>query len=288
MSPICIYGTVFNNVSTVQESVKSVFDPSYNIVIVDNFSKDGTYEKLLELRKDYNLNVYRFRSSRGKGRAYALQQCPDNSVTAYFDLDTRYNENFHKAVNLALNGLLLFGPILSYINVKEEILKRGNWRNLNYGEDIEFLSRQQISITFPLIIGSNEEVRNNGLYIQRERRYSKFWRIRVLKNIIDLYRGLAITPKDLISIYPYTKKYRILLYTLYIMSKIKGQYKNADPNNYVYFLKNAFNTMVDPQIYIKDFNVKETRPAVSSNILSYLQKMTNISIFMIKKYIDII
>lgn len=288
MSPICIYGTVFNNVSTVQESVKSVFDPSYNIVIVDNFSKDGTYEKLLELRKDYNLNVYRFRSSRGKGRAYALQQCPDNSVTAYFDLDTRYNENFHKAVKLALNGLLLFGPILSYINVKEEILKRGNWRNLNYGEDIEFLSRQQISITFPLIIGSNEEVRNNGLYIQRERRYSKFWRIRVLKNIIDLYRGLAITPKDLISIYPYTKKYGILLYTLYIMSKIKGQYKNADPNNYVYFLKNAFNTMVDPQIYIKDFNVKEMRPAVSSNILSYLQKMTNISISMIKKYIDII
>jgi len=52
---ICVYGTVYNNASYVEESIKSIYRPEYHVVIVDNYSTDGTWEKLLELRKGYNL-----------------------------------------------------------------------------------------------------------------------------------------------------------------------------------------------------------------------------------------
>ncbi|MUN28522.1 glycosyltransferase [Sulfuracidifex metallicus] len=182
MASICVYGTVFNIVNTFEDSVKFVWSPDYDIVIVDNYSKDGTWEKLQELKKEYNLKLLRLKSSRGKGRAYALEQCPENSITAYFDLDVMYNQNYHKVIKSGLKELFIVGPVMSYINSKEDILKPGNWRDLNFGEDIEFLSRQNISITFPLIIGKNEDVTTKNLYIEREKRYSKFWKIRILKN----------------------------------------------------------------------------------------------------------
>ena len=45
MPSICVYGTVFNNVNTVEESIRSIWRPDYNIVITDNYSTDGIWEK---------------------------------------------------------------------------------------------------------------------------------------------------------------------------------------------------------------------------------------------------
>jgi len=55
---------------------------------------------------------------------------------------------------------------MTYINLKN--LKSGNWKDLNIGEDIEFLSRQKISITFSLIIGKNEDATTSNLYKERK------------------------------------------------------------------------------------------------------------------------
>ena len=275
MHRICVYGTVFNNASTVEGSVKSVFDPSYDIVIVDSYSRDGTWEKLQELKKEFNLTLLRLKSTRGRGRAYALEHCPDNSITAYFDLDTRYNENFHKVLKSGLKELLVFGPILTYVQTKEEILRFGNWSDLNLGEDIEFLSRQKISLTFPLIIGQNEEVEVKNLFIEREKRYSKFWKIRIMKNIIDLYRALNINYKDLVSIYPYTKRYVILLIVLDLISRSLGKYKNANENNLLHFYRKALNTIDDPRKYI-DVDKKCIAVSLSRAIYNYL-KINNLA-----------
>jgi glycosyltransferase involved in cell wall biosynthesis len=46
------YGTVYNNVNTVEKRIESIWRPEYEIVIVDNYSSDGTWEKLIELRKN--------------------------------------------------------------------------------------------------------------------------------------------------------------------------------------------------------------------------------------------
>ena len=86
MSRLCLYGTVLYSADTVERSIRSVFRPDADIVITDGGSRDGTYERLLEISKDYNLRVYRAPgSSRGLGRQIALVRCPENSCTAYFD-----------------------------------------------------------------------------------------------------------------------------------------------------------------------------------------------------------
>ncbi|MEW9492195.1 MAG: hypothetical protein TQ35_0008370 [Candidatus Aramenus sulfurataquae] len=82
---------MYNNAFSVEESVRLFFDPSYFIVITDSYSTDGTWEKLQEIRKEYNLTLLRLKSTRGKGRGYTLKYCPENSLTAYVDLDIIYN-----------------------------------------------------------------------------------------------------------------------------------------------------------------------------------------------------
>ncbi|BFH72199.1 hypothetical protein SJAV_01430 [Sulfurisphaera javensis] len=95
-SSICVYGTVFNNVNTVEASIKSVWKPNYTIIITDNYSTDGTWEKLQEMKKEYNIVLYRLKSTRGKGRDYSLKHCQNNSLAAYIDLDCVYKKIFTK------------------------------------------------------------------------------------------------------------------------------------------------------------------------------------------------
>jgi len=151
---ICIYGTVYNNVRYVEESIKSIWRPDAEIIIVDSYSTDGTWEKLLELKKDFNLHLYRYKCSRGLGRNIALYKCAEKSITAYFDLDTIYNENFHKQIDV----YEITGSIKSHgtlVISKEEALKKGGWSDLNVGEDTEFTVRMNPKVFVPIIVGSN-------------------------------------------------------------------------------------------------------------------------------------
>ena len=36
MTHICVYGALFNSVNTVKKSISSVFNSSYDIIVVDN------------------------------------------------------------------------------------------------------------------------------------------------------------------------------------------------------------------------------------------------------------
>ena len=65
MGRLCLYGTLLNSADTVERSIRSVFRPDADIVITDGGSTDGTYERLLEISKDYNLRVYRAPGSSG-------------------------------------------------------------------------------------------------------------------------------------------------------------------------------------------------------------------------------
>lgn len=127
MAKICLYGTVYNNADTVEESVKSVFDPSYKIIITDNYSTDGTYEHLEELRKDFNLTILRYKSSRGVGRQYSLNYCPENSMTAYFDMDVKYNKIFHDIVKYSAErgAKVITGMQGTLVAPKKEIIEKG-------------------------------------------------------------------------------------------------------------------------------------------------------------------
>ncbi|MEM0126311.1 MAG: glycosyltransferase family A protein [Ignisphaera sp.] len=192
-----MYGTVFNNVQYVEESIKSVFNPRYDIVVVDSYSTDGTWEKLLEFRKEYNLTLYRYKSSRGLGRHIALYKCPEGSMTAYFDLDTIYLAAFHRIIEYAEN----IDPVYAYgtlVGRREYILSRGGWKDLMVGEDIDFFVRVGFKVSFPIPLGLNAPA---GLKLHaREKRYAKGlleYVKRIVKGHLDYYYSRGYTPPQL-------------------------------------------------------------------------------------------
>jgi Glycosyl transferase family 2. len=105
--------------------MESVFDPEFSaIVIVDSYSTDGTYEKLKQIEKEFNLKILRFKSSRGLGRGIALKHCPDNSITAYIDLDVTYTPAFRKIVKSGIKNALILHEANTFMLIKEAILSR--------------------------------------------------------------------------------------------------------------------------------------------------------------------
>ncbi|BCU68774.1 glycosyltransferase [Stygiolobus caldivivus] len=271
MDRICVYGTVFNNVNTIEESIKSVFNPSYDIVIVDNYSRDGTWEKLQELRKEYNLTLLRLKSSRGKGRAYALEHCPDNSITAYFDLDTYYNENFHKAIQWTTTMLdkIVYGPF-SLIAKKEIIKNEGSWRDLNVGEDTEFSIRIGFDYYIPVIATINLYRKN----IDREFRYAKGIKYykRRLRNTIDSIRGHGFNYHDIIEIYSnYGKMVTLAASIVFILAKLKGIYRyNKEVHNDILLIYNSLSKLVNPkELAIPEKFFMYPLPLMYSNMKSY-------------------
>ena len=237
----CIYGTVFNNVSTIEESIKSFWRPDAVIVITDNFSTDGTWEKLQELRKEYNLVLYRYKSNRGQGRNYSLRHCPENSFTTYVDLDTRYNEAFHKLLEWAPKDKITHTYAFFGIK-KEEFLKRGGWGELNVNEDVETFARVGFDYFIPVIIKENLFKGE-----KREKRYSKGlnYYIRRFNNIIDGIRGNGFYWKE-ISVYYKEKKYLVLPF--YLIARMKGIYRHGgEVDNKILIVRNELEKIIDPK-----------------------------------------
>jgi glycosyltransferase involved in cell wall biosynthesis len=221
MPSICIYGTVYNNVNTVGKCIESIWRPEYEIVIVDNYSSDGTWEKLLELRKEYNLRMYRYHCSRGLGRNIALYNCPENSLTAWFDLDTIYLPAFHKAIDYARGTDLIVhaGPLIAR---RELILSKGGWRDLNYAEDWELVSRVGFDVHLPIVLGFNQVV----LYAHREKRYGGVERL--MRTYVDIVRGEAFSTRNLLS-----AKIKTLAIA-YIPARLLGFHRNRKPDNHTW------------------------------------------------------
>lgn len=268
---ICVYGTVFNSVNTIEESIKSVFDPSYDIVIVDNYSKDGTWEKLQELKKEFNLTLLRLKSSRGKGRAYALEHCTNSSITAYFDLDTYYNENFHKVIQWTITtpDKIVYGPF-SLIAKKETILNKGSWKDLNVGEDTEFVTRIGFDYYIPVIATMNLYREN----INREFRYAKGikYYIRRLRNAVDSMRGHGFNYNDIIEIYSnYGKIVTLAASIVFILAKLKGTYRyNKEMHNDILLIYNSLSKLVNPkEIAIPEKFFGYPLPLIYSKMKSY-------------------
>ncbi|MCL4391640.1 MAG: glycosyltransferase [Candidatus Parvarchaeota archaeon] len=191
---ISIYATVFNNVKMVKRSIDSVinqfpdFRTKFEFVITDNYSNDGTFEILREYSKKYtNIKIIRQKCSRGKGRAIAFNNTLGKYVF-YVDLDTVYLPTLRNIVysykKLKYKEMFPFGLMsratMEYI---------GNWRDLNYSEDIEIAARaisKGVKIySVPCVLGQNQVASN------REKRYATGlkYNVRWLKNISSMIVG---------------------------------------------------------------------------------------------------
>ncbi|MFP3287490.1 MAG: glycosyltransferase family 2 protein [Acidilobus sp.] len=252
MARLCLYGTVLNSVDTIEASIRSVFRPDADIVITDGGSTDGTYEKLLEISKDYNLKVYRVPgASRGLGRQLALLKCPEGSYTMNIsDLDDEYNVYWHRSIEW---GIATGSPRpLPHLYNREYLLSRGGWRDLNYGEDNELWARVGFDYYLPIVdrrpvkIAGMDLLRRDTRYFQGTISFMK----RTLVNAVSLIRSLGLKPADLINYY--NKWLLMLLFIAYVIASFQGIYRyDKLLNNYEFNLYKALETSRDPVKEIK-------------------------------------
>ena len=144
MYSICI--TNYNTVGTLTRSLNSVLeqlDSSFEVVVVDNCSDDGSLEILENAKSKGKIRLLVRKSSRGAGRQAAFEASRGEYVIdqidmddffkpAFMDLIIFYHNNFEGFLMLA-NGFL--------IAPRRLIETLGGWRDLQWGEDRDLWAR---------------------------------------------------------------------------------------------------------------------------------------------------
>lgn len=246
-----VYGTAFNNVNTIENTISSVYSSDSNIVVVDAYSTDGTYEKLLNLKKEFNLQLFRAKCSRGKGRDIALRKCPLNAFAAYIDFDAVYNDNFQRILDSECDKTLAWQHHCQtgFFSRVDTAIKGGGFRDLRGLETLEFILRTGVELTLPVQIGKNMQYVPEG-FGARERRYASGRKIfsRMLGVSIDSIRSQGLSFGEFYRYYPYFK------IPLYITAKIKGTFRMTQgESNALFFMKRIVETLGDHN----DFGIKD-------------------------------
>jgi glycosyltransferase involved in cell wall biosynthesis len=153
---ICI--THFNNGPTVRRSIESILsqiDDSFEIVVVDNESTDGSYEILREFSELGEIKLIRARCSRGRGRQIAFENSTGDYVIANMDMDDVFRprllellKRYHEVAEGKLlwaysrmRGQGFWGGEAFTIASRELINDLGGWRDLQVFEDRELCCR---------------------------------------------------------------------------------------------------------------------------------------------------
>ena len=152
---ICV--THYNNGPWLTRSLESIFrqiDSRFEVVIVDNFSNDGSEKILKGYANRGAIQLIQVRCNRGRGRQIAFENSHGEYILAHLDLDDIFRPVLKQAVDLyhsqAEGFLLLYhylekehgirGPGLT-IAPRSIIESVGGWRDLQYGEDWDLWSR---------------------------------------------------------------------------------------------------------------------------------------------------
>jgi len=194
---VSIYGTVFNNGSIIQRSLLTLFNQmnkffdDWEVIIVDNFSSDGTWETLKKMKKRYdNIKLIRVKCTRGRGRQIALQNTTGKYVFSV-DFDHIFENGFGKLISKEIKKCGKNDLIYPYAVARRSTAIKIGWRNLNVGEDTDF-SRgaliKKINVKSILIYPFSLNEKMNQF--EREKRYANGFKfmIRKFKNLVDLTR----------------------------------------------------------------------------------------------------
>jgi glycosyltransferase involved in cell wall biosynthesis len=242
-----IYSTVYNNANRVEASLASIskLNPKA-IFVVDNFSTDGTYEKL---RKHKSVRVFRVRCKRGRGRDIALHEllkdARSNDLVMNVDLDMIYKSPYIKSVKEYIGRVKdneMYCDIGSLSTAKTN--KDLGWMDLNANEDTERIARAIGAGIKAYRIRSGENtidyVENEPVEGVREARYEtnairKY--MRFLTHLVDSARGSGYTFKEFYGHYRRKSRMAHLGYRLaYAIACAEGLYRyheGMSNNDYV-------------------------------------------------------
>lgn len=143
---VCI--TNYNTGRTIRESLKSLLsqlDSSFEVVVCDNCSNDGSGEILSEYARAGKLSLIVQKSTRGRGRQIAFEHSNGDYILSGFDMDDTFRATIKDI--LSLYHEKHEGYMLSFLTVHiipraivEEV--RG-WKDIQRYEDVEFSRRVQ-------------------------------------------------------------------------------------------------------------------------------------------------
>jgi len=149
---VCI--SHYQNLKTLERSLSSILgqlNDEFEVVVVDNLSKDGSFEILSRYEKEGQIVLFSERSSRGKARQIAFERSRGRYIIAGMDLDDMFLPNLGEALDLfhRLSPgriLLARGPLggnLQTVTIaaRETFEKVGGWRDLDYYEDWDLWGR---------------------------------------------------------------------------------------------------------------------------------------------------
>lgn len=171
---VCV--THFNDVHSVKaslESLLSVIDERFEVIVVDNQSNDGSEEVLEEYSRQGRINLIQEKCSRGVGRNIAVQHARGEYVISGMDMDDTFRPTLGRFLDFyhaTCEGCLLRTEIATMVAPRGLILDLGGWRDLQNNENWE-LSKRAAGvgkfrwIIFPLLheIDKHPERRKNAL-----------------------------------------------------------------------------------------------------------------------------
>lgn len=189
-----ICSTSYNSVSTVDGFVKPLLNlgKNYEIIIVDNCSSDGTFEKLNEYANE--LKVIRSKCSRGMGRQIAMDLAKGKTVI-HVDFDVGYKEiekivEFYEKSDKSLIYYIKSNKYRCnaciYIGEKNTFNLINGFPNLNHADDTYF-NKKGLSLNMLEIMTMN--ISHNCLDIQglssgSESRYERTFLRKAIRRII--------------------------------------------------------------------------------------------------------
>jgi glycosyltransferase involved in cell wall biosynthesis len=146
---ICI--THYNNNQTIRQSLETILnqvDELFEVVVVDNFSNDGSEKILKEYADAGKILLFQEKCSRGRGRQLAFEKSKGGHILSNFELDNIYKptvKHLIEAYHSHCEGNLLLalsktaknrwgnnGVTMSTRNLIERL---GGWRDLQIYED---------------------------------------------------------------------------------------------------------------------------------------------------------
>jgi glycosyltransferase involved in cell wall biosynthesis len=125
------------------ESVLSQIDVDFEVVVSDNFSTDGSREILEDYARNGKIKLIIEHSNRGRGRQIAFENSNGDYIISGIDTDDVIKPVLKDVLRLYHEKhegyMLSFGTI--HIIPRHLVIATGGWRDLQWGEDIDFTNR---------------------------------------------------------------------------------------------------------------------------------------------------
>jgi glycosyltransferase involved in cell wall biosynthesis len=125
------------------ESILHQLNGSYEVVVCDNCSNDGSKEVLQEYARRGAIRLIVERSSRGKGRQIAFENSTGNYIISGIDTDDRLKPTLKEFLNRYHRdheGYMLSADTI-HIIPRQLVQEIGGWRDLKCLEDVDFGKR---------------------------------------------------------------------------------------------------------------------------------------------------